>query len=50
MKPLNKWLNSVTETYVKNFGLLDHPVIYEVGSRDGKDGEEMAQRIYSGND
>lgn len=45
---MNQWLNSVVKTYVDQWGESDHPVVYEVGSRDGKDGEEMAKRIYSG--
>lgn len=47
---MNKWLDSTVATYVENFGTTDKPVVYEVGSRDGKDGEELAQRIYSGID
>lgn len=45
---MNKWLNSTVKTYTDHFGLTERPVIYEVGSRDGKDGEELAQRIYRG--
>lgn len=45
---MNKWLNSSVDTYIKHFGKTTSPVIYEVGSRDGKDGEELAQRIYDG--
>lgn len=45
---MNKWLTSSVETYVKHFGATISPIIYEVGSRDGKDGEELAQRIYDG--
>lgn len=44
---MNKWLTSTIKTYTDHFGLSENPVVYEVGSRDGKDGEEMAQRIYS---
>lgn len=44
----NKWLNSTVETYVKHFGTTDSPLIYEVGSRDGHDGFELAQRISEG--
>jgi FkbM family methyltransferase len=45
---MNKWNNSTVETYKKHFGLASNPIIYEVGSRDGNDGVELAQRIYSG--
>ncbi len=47
---LNKWLTSSVDTYEKYFGTSDKPVIYEVGSRDGKDGVELAERIYNGHD
>lgn len=46
---LNKWLNSTVETYIKQFGATTKPVVYEVGSRDGHDGVELARRIYDGN-
>lgn len=45
---VNKWLTSAVKTYTDHFGLSKHPVIYEVGSRDGKDGVELGQRIYEG--
>lgn len=45
---LNRWLTSSVDTYIKHFGASSAPVIYEVGSRDGNDGVELAQRIYSG--
>lgn len=47
---LNKWLDSTVDTYDKYFGSSSAPVIYEVGSRDGKDGFELALRIYDGHD
>lgn len=47
---MNRWNNSTVETYIKYFGKTDKPVVYEVGSRDGKDGVELAQRIYAGRD
>lgn len=47
---MNKWLNSTVKTYTDHFGLSSHPVVYEVGSRDGKDGVELAQRILNGRD
>lgn len=42
---LNKWLTSTVDTYIKEYGIVERPVIYEVGSRDGKDGIELAVRI-----
>lgn len=42
---MNKWLDSTVNTYIKSFMAADNPIIYEVGSRDGKDGHELAQRI-----
>lgn len=42
---MNKWLNSTVDTYIKHFATTSRPVIYEVGSRDGNDGHELAQRI-----
>lgn len=44
----NKWLNSTVDTYTKHFGYTQTPIIYEVGSRDGKDGNELLQRILFG--
>jgi FkbM family methyltransferase len=45
---MNRWLSSTVKAYTDTFGLTDKPVVYEVGSRDGNDGVELAQRIYSG--
>lgn len=45
---MNKWLNSTVQAYLDKFGTTKNPVVFEVGSRDGKDGEELAQRIYDG--
>ena len=45
---MNRWLTSSVDTYLKYFGTTTHPVVYEVGSRDGNDGVELAQRIYNG--
>lgn len=45
---MNRWLNSTVETYTKHFGMSRSPVVYEVGSRDGKDGVELSQRIFRG--
>jgi FkbM family methyltransferase len=41
----NRWLDSSIKAYVDNYGQNPRPVIYEVGSRDGDDGHELAQRI-----
>lgn len=45
---MNKWLTSTVDTYIKHFGLSKHPVVWDVGSRDGDDGVELAERIGSG--
>lgn len=42
---MNKWLNSTVKTYTDNFGMKGFPIIYDVGSRDGHDGAELAERI-----
>lgn len=47
---LNTWLNSTVQNYVNYFGHAEKPVIWEVGSRDGKDGVELASRIYVGDE
>lgn len=47
--PLNTWLDPVIQNYVNYFGLTTKPVVWEVGSRDGRDGVELAKRIYDGN-
>lgn len=45
---LNTWLNPLIQNYINYFGLTERPVVWEVGSRDGKDGAEIATRIYTG--
>lgn len=45
---MNKWLDSTVAAYVEHFGLSDRPVVWDVGSRDGDDGVELAQRVYHG--
>lgn len=45
---MNKWLNSTVDNYQKYFGNTATPVVYEVGSRDGRDGYELANRISGG--
>lgn len=46
---MNKWLDSTVDTYIKHFGKSTSPIVYDVGSRDGHDGFELASRIYDGN-
>jgi len=48
--PLNTWLNPVIQNYHHYFGMTKKPVVWEVGSRDGRDGVELARRIYDGED
>lgn len=45
---INTWLNPCVQSYERFFGKSDKPVVWEVGSRDGNDGVELATRIYSG--
>lgn len=45
---INKWLTSTVETYINQYGTKPSPLIYEVGSRDGHDAVELAQRISGG--
>lgn len=45
---VNTWLNSTVQAYERFFGKTDKPIVWEVGSRDGKDGVELARRIYAG--
>lgn len=47
---LNTWLDPLIQNYERYFGKTESPVVWEVGSRDGKDAIEMAMRIYSGNE
>lgn len=47
---VNTWLNPVVQNYLNYFGDTEKPVIWEVGSRDGKDGVELAKRIYRGDE
>jgi len=42
---MNRWLTSAVEAYIRHFGAVSEPLVYEVGSRDGNDGYELAQRI-----
>lgn len=47
---LNTWLDSTVQNYINYFGHAEKPVVWEVGSRDGKDGVELATRIYTGDE
>ena len=47
---LNLWLDSTVQNYINYFGHAEKPVVWEVGSRDGKDGVELATRIYKGDE
>lgn len=47
---LNTWLNPIVQNFLHYFGPQQKPVVWEVGSRDGRDGVELARRIYDGND
>lgn len=45
---VNTWLNPCVQAYERFFGKTEKPVIWEVGSRDGKDGVELGERIFQG--
>lgn len=45
---MNSWLDPVVRNYLNYFGASKKPVVWEVGSRDGRDGVELAERIYEG--
>lgn len=45
----NTWLDPAVQNFERYFGFRDKPVVWEVGSRDGKDAVELATRIYKGN-
>lgn len=45
---INTWLDPLIQNYLAYFGAKEKPVVWEVGSRDGKDAEEIARRIYTG--
>lgn len=45
---INTWLNPVVLAYERIYGQTEKPVVWEVGSRDGRDGVELARRIYKG--
>lgn len=50
MYNVNTWLNPVVQNYEAYFGKTREPVVWDVGSRDGRDGVELARRIYSGHE
>lgn len=45
---MNKWLDSTVANFNHYFKKTKKPVVWDVGSRDGKDGAELARRIYAG--
>lgn len=47
---MNHWLDPIVSNYLYYFGAKKKPVIWEVGSRDGRDAVELARRIYEGSD
>lgn len=47
-RPMNEWLNPVVEAHQRYFGKVADPVVWDVGSRDGDDGVELGERIYTG--
>lgn len=47
---VNTWLNPAVQNFLRYFGEQEKPVVWEVGSRDGHDGVELAKRIYRGED
>lgn len=48
LEAMNKWLTSTVDAYLTYFGKSDAPVVWDVGSRDGRDGVELAERIGAG--
>lgn len=45
---MNEWLTPIVDAYLKHFGMSSAPVVWEVGSRDGHDGQELLERISDG--
>lgn len=45
---VNTFLNPLIQNFEHYFGKTKKPVVWEVGSRDGKDAVEIAKRIYLG--
>lgn len=46
---INTWLDPAVQNFERYFGKREKPIVWEVGSRDGHDGVELAKRIYAGN-
>lgn len=44
---MNEWLTPIVDAYVQKYGTVNTPNVWEVGSRDGIDGYEIAERIAS---
>lgn len=42
---MNEWLTPIVDAYVQKYGTVNTPNVWEVGSRDGIDGYEIAERI-----
>lgn len=42
---MNKWLTRTVDAYIEKYGKVPHPIIYEIGSRDGDDAVELGQLI-----
>ena len=47
---MNHWLDPLIKNYKNYFGTVKKPVVWEVGSRDGRDAVEIATRIYDGHE
>ena len=47
---MNHWLDPLIKNYINYFGTTKKPVVWEVGSRDGRDAVEIATRIYDGHE
>lgn len=45
---MNHWLDSTIAAHKRYFRTPARPLIYEVGSRDGNDGHELAERLLEG--
>lgn len=45
---MNEWLTPVIDAFVNKYGKTNKPIVWEVGSRDGHDAVELAQRIHAG--
>lgn len=42
---MNEWLTPIVEAYVQKYGTVNTPNVWEVGSRDGIDGYEIANAV-----